>query len=232
MERSHIPLRKWAWGTYRWVVSLKGVSAMRLHRDLEISYSSAWFMAHRLREAFSDDGDSLFTGPVEVDEVYLGGKRKNMPKKRAKLEGRGPVGKTPVIGIQDRKTNQVSARAVPDTTKNTLQVFVHDRIESSTMVYTEAASPYVSLDNHESVKHSIMEYVRGEVHTNGVESFWSLLKRGYIGTFHHFSAKHCQRYLDEFVGRHNIRVLDTIDQMRSLADRMIGHRIMYRDLIA
>ena len=232
IESSNLPMQKWAYGTYLWLTSLKGVSAMKLHRDLEVSYPTAWFMAHRLREAFADH-IGQFSGPVEVDETYMGGKRKNMPKKkRAKMEGRGPVGKTAVVGMKDRPTNLVSAQVVEDTTAETLQGFVRDRVETDVMVYTDSSSSYVSLNNHESVKHSIMEYVRGPIHTNGVESFWSMLKRAHTGTFHKLSIKHLQRYVNEFVGRHNIRELDTQDQMRYVAMALVGKRLKWKDLTA
>ena len=211
--------------------NLKSVSSMKLHRELGISQKSAWFMAHRLRQAWNTQPEETYEGPVEVDETYMGGKRKNMPKaKRAKMEGRGPVGKTAVVGMKDRKTNKVSAEVVSDTTKKTLQGFVHERIEPDATVYTDDASPYASLDNHETVKHSHMEYVRGPVHTNGVESFWSLLKRAHVGTFHKLSEDHLHRYVAEFAGRHNMRDKDTLAQMSEIASRMIGKRLRYREL--
>ena len=120
-------------------------------------------------------------------------------KKRAKLEGRGPVGKTAIVGMKDRTSNQVSA-VIEDTTKKTLQGFVHERIQPETTVYTDDASPYMSLENHETVKHSHLEYVRGPVHANGIESFWSMLKRAHMGTFHKISTDHLHRYVAEFAG--------------------------------
>ena len=107
-----------------------------------------------------------------------------------------------------------------------------ERWEEGAKVYTDDASPYVRFDNHETVNHSVMEYLRREVHTNGIESFWSLLKRGCIGTFQHFSAKHCARYLAEFVGRNNLRELDTLDQMKVVVSRMVGYRLTYKQLTA
>ena len=232
MERSHISLKKWVWGIYLSMTSLKGVSSMKLHRDLEITQKSAWFLAHRLRDAMMPER-SIFAGPVEADESYFGGKRKNMPlKKRAQLEGRGPVGKTAVIGIKDRPTNQVQARVISDTMHETLRSYLLDWVEPETVLYTDDSGAYDGLENHESVKHSRLEYVRGAVHTNGIESFWSMLKRAYVGTYHKLSAKHLDRYVAEFVGRHNLRDRDTIDQMREVVARMIGHRLMYKDLVA
>ena len=232
LEASNVPMRKWAFATYLWVTSLKGVSAMKLHRDLKVSYPTAWFMAHRLREAFAYQ-NSLFTGPVEVDETYMGGRRRNMAKsKRAKLEGRGTIGKAAVVGAKDRPTNQVSAKVVPDTTANTLKSFILENIHPETIIFTDDATVYENLPNHESVKHSAAEYVRGPVHTNGIESFWSMLKRAHMGTFHKLSVKHLQKYVNEFVGRHNIRTLDTLDQMAFVALALVGRRLKWKELIS
>jgi transposase-like protein len=188
-------------------------------------------MAHRIRQAWNTQPEERFEGPVEVDETYVGGKRRNLPKaKRAKLEGRGPIGKTAVVGVKDRKTNRVSPEVVEDTKADTLQGFIHDRTQPGAKVYTDDASPCQSLGNHETVKHSHMEYVRGPVHTNGVESFWSMLKRAHVGTFHRLSAQHLHRYVGEFAGRHNMRELDTLAQMGEIASRMVGTRLRYREL--
>jgi len=232
LERTHIPLQKWAYGMYFWMTSLKGISSMRLARELNITQKSAWFMAHRLREAFAGRGWP-FSGPVEVDETYIGGKRKNMSKaKRKEMRGSGTVGKTAVVGMKDRSTNEVRARVVEDTRGETLRGFALSNTEPYTKIYTDEARVYKKLPNQESVRHASFEYVRGDVHTNGVESFWSMLKRGYVGVFHKMSPKHLQRYVDEFVGRHNFREWDTADQMRVLVMAMIGRRLMYKDLIA
>ena len=127
MQRSKIPLRKWAITIYLCLTSLKSVSSMKLQRDIGVSQPTAWFMLHRIREAWADEDDDQFDGPVEVDETYMGGKRKNMPaKKRKELTGRGAVGKTAVIGIKDRDTGEVRAEVVETTDKETLQDFVRE----------------------------------------------------------------------------------------------------------
>ena len=240
MQRSKIPLRKWAIAIYLCLTSLKSVSSMKLHRDLGIRQDTAWFMLHRIRQAWAVDDDGQFDGPVEVDETYVGGRRENMSlaKRRELAEvgvGRGAVGKTAVVGIKDRDTNEVRAEVVEDTTGKTLQGFVRERTEPGATVYTDEHKSYAGLRrdfDHEAVNHSIGEYVDGMAHTNGMESFWSMLKRAHKGTFHKTSPKHLHRYVDEFAGKHNHRNSDTIVQMRDTVARLVGRRLLYRDLIA
>ena len=146
----------------------------------------------------------MFKGPVEADEVYIGGLEKN---KHEKLKaGRGSAGKTAVVGVEDRDTNDVRATVLKKTDAKTLQGFVRENADPEATVYTDDAKAYQGVaKSHESVGHSVGEYVRGQAHTNGIESFWSMLKRARKGTFHTLSAKHLHRYVSEFAGRHNIR---------------------------
>jgi len=231
MQNSNLGAQKWVVAAYMLTTNLKGDSSMKLHRDLDITQKSAWHLAHRIRETW-DRGERLFGGPVEVDETYIGGKRKNMPNHiRKELTGRGPTGKTAVVGAKDRETNEEAAKAVESTDKETLQGFVKDHADLQATVYTDDAGAYETLPfEHESVKHSVSEYVRGKAHTNGVESFWSMLKGGYVGTYHKMSPKHLQRYVNEFSGRHNVRMADTLDQMELTMRRMVGKRLRYKDL--
>ena len=240
MARSNIPLRKWAIAIYLCLTSLKSVSSMKLHRDLGISQRHAWFMLHRIREAWGEDDDDDFDGPVEVDETYMGGERKNKSNaerraiREAKL-GRGPIDKVPVVGIKDRETNEVRAEAVRRVNGETLQGFVRQHTEPGATVYTDEAAAYKGLARdyrHEPVNHSASQYVRGKAHTNGMESFWSMLKRAHDGTFHKISPKHLQRYVSEFAGKHNHRNSGTLSQMRDTVARMVGRNLFYRDLVA
>ena len=236
MHRSRIPLQKWAIGIYLWSTSLKGVSSMKLHRDLNITQKSAYFMAQRLREAWSGTG-GRFIGPVEADETYVGGRRKNKPKRQRPTAMRtGIVGKAIVAGVRDRATNRVSAAVVPDTKRQTLHAFVEERTAPGAKVYTDEHPSYRRLRRaHETVDHSVGEYVRGGkggAHTQGIESFWAMLKRAYKGTFHHISPKHLHRYVNEFAARHNMRPQDTIAMMEGTVARMDGKRLTYRSLIA
>ncbi|MDD9996983.1 MAG: IS1595 family transposase [Rhodospirillaceae bacterium] len=231
MEGSNIPLRKWAIGIYLMVTTLKGVSSMKLHRDLKIGQKAAWHMAHRIRMAWNGNMADLFNGPAEVEEAYFGGKEANKHADKKLNAGRGTVGKVAVAGVKDRESNRISAAVVDSTTKRELHGFVAARVELGSTIYTDDLQSYRGLPNHGAVKHSVGQYVAGQAHTNGMESFWAMMKRGYYGTYHRMSPKHLDRYVDEFEGRHNSRCDDTVDQMESGARGMVGKRLRYRDLI-
>ena len=234
LESSNLGFQLWAIAIYLLTTNLKGISSMKLHRELAVSQKTAWFLAHRLREAWADTGAAgPFVGPVEADETFIGGKAKNMhAKKRKLLTGRGGADKTAVAGVRDRTTKKVRARVVQRTDGATLGVFAMRNTDPAAPIYTDESPAYIGIPGHEAVKHGAGEYVRGAVHTNGMESFWSMLKRGYVGTYHRMSPEHLDRYVSEFEGRHNARDLDTIEQMRAMVRGSEGRRLKFHELTA
>ena len=235
LQSSKIGYRNWLIAMYLELTSLKGVSSMKLHRDLGITQKSAWFLAHRVREMLRRDHtkDEVFVGPIEADEAFIGGKVKSMSaSRRKKFKGRGPfANKVAVAGIKDRHTNQVRIRVVGTATSEMLREFVERYRNERTKLYTDEATAYDDLKNHEAVKHSAKEYVRDQIHTNGIESFWSMVKRGYVGTYHRMSFEHLFRYVTEFEARHNCRDLDTEQQLILMVRGGDGRVLPYADLV-
>ena len=235
MAGSNLGYQTWAIAIYLVTTSLKGVSSMKLHRDLGITQKSAWHLAHRIRQAWAVNGEQ-FDGPVEVDETFVGGKAENMHEtQREKVRQTTQFRKAPVVGVRDRKTGKVSARAVEITDGETLRSFVREHTTPGATVYSDGHKAYRLLDGeyqHAAVQHAVGTYVIGDVHTNAIESFWSLFKRGYVGVYHRMSPKHLDRYVKEFTGRHNSRSRDTLDQMQDVARGLVGKRLRYDELIA
>ena len=236
LHASKITYQAWVIGMYLMNTNLKGVSSMRLHRELSLTQKSAWHMAHRLRKAWeSGNRDKLF-GSVEVDETYVGGKARNMHA-NLRYKAKGNANKSIVVGAKERATGNVRTAIVKDTSALTLGRFLNESVKPESTLYTDQNPSYAhhveyKMDvDHFPVNHSVGEYVNGMAHTNGIESFWAVLKRGYMGTYHRMSKKHLGRYVDEFAGRHNQREQDTLTQMVQMGRGVDGKRLRYKDLV-
>jgi len=213
-ENTKVPLLTWFKVLYTMLQSKKGVSSRQIRRMFfgeTSSLHTAWYICHRLRASMHDSDFQQLMGIVEVDEMYLGGKQKNRhAKDRAKFSGGGSAhtGKLTVIGAISRKGNVV-CQMIEDTSAETLDTFVAKAVaDRVTLLATDEGAGYINLKHfypHRSVQHRSGEYVRGSIHTNNIESFWSLLKRGIVGTFHNVSRKYLPLYLAEFQFRHNNR---------------------------
>ncbi len=234
MQESRIPYLKWLTAIYLIRTSLKGISSTKLGNDLGISQQSAWFLGHRIREGWKANAPEMLVDVLEVDEAYLGGKEKNKHKHKKLNKGRGTVGKEAVVGIKERKGKKVRVMRVENTDAQTLHWVILGNAAKGSTVYTDDHAGYSGIEEHgfkhETVHHSIGEYVKGEAHTNGVESFWALLKRGYYGTYHKMSPKHLQKYLDEFADRTNVRQMDTLEQIKAAVAGLVGKRLTYKEL--
>ncbi len=205
---------------------------MKLHRDLGITQTSAWLMMHKVKETFDDETQELFSGQVEADETYIGSKEKIKHKSKKLNTGRGTVGKTAVIGGKERRTSKVLASPITNTEASSINRYIQDNVKNDATLYTDFASAYESVnEKHETVNHSIGAYVKEPAHSNGIESFWELLKRGFHGTFHRMSEKYLARCVNEFAGRHNIRPKDTIERMQWVAQIMYGKQLPYKELV-
>jgi transposase-like protein len=202
-------LQKWFLAVSLVLNAKKGISARQLSRDIEVNKNTAWFMLMRIRHALVEQG-SLLEGIVEADETYIGGKDKNKHNKDKKGgggRGRSVETKVPVFGVLERG-GKVRAKKVKDVTGKTLQTIINGLVRGGSKVMTDEWRSYNGLSEkftHEKVSHNSGEYVRGEVHTNSIEGFWSLLKRGIVGQYHKVSAKYLNKYIDEFCFRYNNR---------------------------
>ncbi len=231
MHGSNLGCRVWAIAIYLLTSRPKGVSSRQLHRDLGLSYKAAWHLSHRIREAYRTD-PILCQGPAEVDETYVGGRETNQHADKKLRAGRGTVGKTPLVRLKNRPGNTMRVAVVPDNRQATLQAFVRAHLQPGARLYTDEAAAYQGLSDyrHARVHHASGEYGRGPVHTNGIESFWALFKRGFRGTYHSMSPKHLHRYAREFEGRHNHQADGDLQHMACLVQGMEGKRLTYWEL--
>lgn len=237
-EDSPLPLSSWFVAVWCVANAKNGISSCELARALGVTQKSAWFMLHRIRMAMNTTTYGKLSGAVESDETFVGGKAKNMHKSRRErtITGRGASGKAVVHGLLQRRTtdtpSQVRASVVPDTEAETLIPEINRNVQPGTTVYTDAHASYRGLDGrwvHASVDHK-STYVVGSIHTNGLENFWCLLKRGLKGTYTHVERFHLSRYLNEQEFRFNMRKGDDATRFRCVMERVSGKRLTFRQL--
>lgn len=234
LAESNIPLHKWLLAIFLLTTNLKGVSSYKLARDLGITQKTAWFLAHRIRKVFENQLEARLDSPIETDESYFGGKYHNMHSSKRPPYTGGTIGKTAVVAVKSRATKKVKARVTKPVSSISLQNLIEGTAEKGSTVYTDQHRGYIGLKDkaykHTSVNHGAGQYIKGQAHTNGVESFWSMLKRSYVGVYHKMSEKHLQRYVDEAVGRHNGRQEPTMSQISGVVQGMLGKRLSYKEL--
>ena len=232
--RSHVPLHKWLYTMYLLVTSRKGISSLQLSKEIGVKQHTAWFMLQRLREACGSKTE-LLKGIVEVDETYLSGRedsrhmwdRIHSPRERSE--------KAAVIGLRERGGNTI-AKVTDSIGGLALRTAIKDNVALGSKVMTDENPGYHRIHgegySHEAVKHVAGEYVRGDVHTNSIESVWAVMKRGLHGVYHHASKKHLGRYLNEFTFRLNAGRVQrhTFERLDSFVDAVVGKRITYEDL--
>jgi transposase-like protein len=239
-EDSPISLDKWLLATWMVTNCKNGVSSYEIHRDIGVTQKSAWFMLHRIRLAMQGDVVDTFGGEVEVDETYIGGLARNMHewKRKAKFHGRtGGAGKTAVFGLLQRNKekgkSKVITRVIPEAWRDEVREIIRETVEPGTQIYSDEHGTYNVLGSegfkHEFIRHA-ETYVDGAVHTNGIENFWALLKRGIKGTYVSVEPFHMFRYLDEQAFRFNERGTNDGERFKTVIRQIVGKRLMFKEL--
>lgn len=240
-ESAHVPLNLWFQAMHLLCTSKKGFSSHQLHRTIGVTYKTAWFMTHRIREAMAPHAHlmaELLGGEgkiVEADETFVGGKERNKHAWKRNSANVGGAGKEPVFSLVERG-GTVRSHHVPAVDARTLRPVLQAQLDKASWLMTDGEGQYRILGpmfaRHEVVNHGIGEYVRGEAHTNTVEGYFSILKRGIVGTYHHVSQQHLKRYLAEFDFRYNQRValgVGDVKRTERAFRGIVGKRLLYRD---
>lgn len=234
MHQSHIKLTNWLMGIYLMCSSKKGISAHQLHRTLGMAYDSAWFMSHRIRLAMSQMPlDKLMDGEVELDATYMGGSEKWKHADKRIERSSGGASKTPVFALVERG-GQLRARRMRAVTNLTIRSEVRKYVSRNAILMTDESPSYKTVYKeylYRKVNHSARQYVKGDCHVNTLEGWFSLLKRGVSGTFHHVSEEHLDRYVNEFVFRYNLRDISDAQRAVKALEQIGGKRLMYKEAI-
>jgi transposase-like protein len=234
MEDSPIPLSKWLSAIWMIANCRNGISSYEIHRGLGVCQKTAWFLLHRIRYAMKTGTFNKLSGTVECDETFCGGKAEFMhkSKREKRIRGRGHSGKAIVMGILQRG-GKVRARSIPDTKLETLHKEVMANVEPGSEIFTDPHPGYNGLNgpyDHEAINHFAGEYVRGKVHTQGIENFWSLLKRALKGTYISVNAEHLDRYVDEQAFRYNVREMRDSERFTTATSGISDKRLTYKRL--